>query len=485
EVKKDYSASLLRLATGRKIVGGTPLAFGEGDTKGRIKHVLHYKKPQFWVLVVALIGVVALVIGLITNPKDTPREEPAGFAGVNAVILEIDEAGPTMTVRGIDENSVIGDRCIVSWEENALISVTTSSGPTQLTLGDFSVGDYVTLFIDGVQETYPTRATASTIQRQPGPLLTGSYSASDLWAARTKYIGDNAAVGKLLGLLPMPMGLAYDHFALQTDGYPYQVELVFSVPTESLNQYDTANPAVGEHFSKLSLVLLALIDNADQVRFVLTDGDREVGFIQGREWADYTVGKDSVQQTDSGKTELTQAQVDSVNAAFEMLLPAEEGGSEGDVVLNPITHFFSSYYERVMALDMGAFVYYFPRESYLTAADEAEIETLKAAGLWLPFDNIQDSPVPFGRIPYAAVDACLKTYANVSLNDMTNMGDAIYSKEYESFYSYASDFGPGFFTCVRGEIVGDTVTLYSEQAKLTLQKEGERYFIVSHLPLES
>lgn len=44
-VKKDYSTSLLSLATGRKIVGGTPLAFGEGDTRGRIKNVLNYKKP--------------------------------------------------------------------------------------------------------------------------------------------------------------------------------------------------------------------------------------------------------------------------------------------------------------------------------------------------------------------------------------------------------------------------------------------------------
>ncbi|MEG1072549.1 MAG: M56 family metallopeptidase, partial [Oscillospiraceae bacterium] len=49
DVKKDYSTSLLTLATGRRIVGGTPLAFGEGDTKSRIKNVLNYKKPAFWV----------------------------------------------------------------------------------------------------------------------------------------------------------------------------------------------------------------------------------------------------------------------------------------------------------------------------------------------------------------------------------------------------------------------------------------------------
>lgn len=62
-VKKEYSASLLTLATGRRVIGGTPLAFGEGDTKGRIKNVLNYKKPAFWVVVLAVIG-LQKVIGL-------------------------------------------------------------------------------------------------------------------------------------------------------------------------------------------------------------------------------------------------------------------------------------------------------------------------------------------------------------------------------------------------------------------------------------
>ena len=36
-VRADYSASLLSLATGRRIIAGTPLAFGEGDTGSRVK----------------------------------------------------------------------------------------------------------------------------------------------------------------------------------------------------------------------------------------------------------------------------------------------------------------------------------------------------------------------------------------------------------------------------------------------------------------
>lgn len=163
DVKKSYSSSLLSLATDRKIVGGTPLAFGEGNTKGRIKNVLNYKKPAFWVMVVSTIAAVSVGVGLMANPKT----EPLGFAGVNAVILEIDKDTPSMTVEGIDENSVIGNRCIVTWEKDALITLATNSKLIPLSLDDFSVGDSIVLFIGTVQETYPTRAIASTIQLQP------------------------------------------------------------------------------------------------------------------------------------------------------------------------------------------------------------------------------------------------------------------------------------------------------------------------------
>ncbi|BCJ94382.1 hypothetical protein acsn021_19510 [Anaerocolumna cellulosilytica] len=67
-IKKDYSSSLLTLATGRRMIGGTPLAFGEGDTKGRVKNVLNYKKPLLWMLVASTVVVAAVGVGLLANP---------------------------------------------------------------------------------------------------------------------------------------------------------------------------------------------------------------------------------------------------------------------------------------------------------------------------------------------------------------------------------------------------------------------------------
>ncbi len=41
--------------SGKKIIAGTPLAFGEGDVKSRKKNVIKYKKPAFWVVAAALV----------------------------------------------------------------------------------------------------------------------------------------------------------------------------------------------------------------------------------------------------------------------------------------------------------------------------------------------------------------------------------------------------------------------------------------------
>ncbi|WP_206458208.1 M56 family metallopeptidase [Anaerovorax sp. IOR16] len=80
DIKKDYSSSLLSLATGSRIVNGVPLAFGEGDTRGRIKNVLNYKKPAFWVIIVCIITVLMVCIGLMADPKSEENFQDNGSA---------------------------------------------------------------------------------------------------------------------------------------------------------------------------------------------------------------------------------------------------------------------------------------------------------------------------------------------------------------------------------------------------------------------
>ena len=88
DVRADYSASLLTLATGRRIIAGTPLAFGEGDTKGRINNLSKWKKPAVWVVLLAVLACAILAIGLLTNPA-AEREFPINGSNVSELDTEM------------------------------------------------------------------------------------------------------------------------------------------------------------------------------------------------------------------------------------------------------------------------------------------------------------------------------------------------------------------------------------------------------------
>ena len=71
ETKKKYSLSLLSLATDRRIIGGSPLAFGEGGAKERIKHILNFKKSSRIIIIVAIVVVAVLTLCLVVNRSNT------------------------------------------------------------------------------------------------------------------------------------------------------------------------------------------------------------------------------------------------------------------------------------------------------------------------------------------------------------------------------------------------------------------------------
>ncbi len=73
--KTAYSRTLLACGAHRRVVAACPLAFGEVGVKARIKSVLSYKKPAFWIILVAVLVSLAVAIGFLTNPQDiTPPD---------------------------------------------------------------------------------------------------------------------------------------------------------------------------------------------------------------------------------------------------------------------------------------------------------------------------------------------------------------------------------------------------------------------------
>lgn len=83
EIKKPYSEALINCSVPRKLISACPLAFGEAGVKNRIKSVLSYKKPAFWVIIVAVILCIVTAVCFLTNPKDTAK--PSSFGIVNTV----------------------------------------------------------------------------------------------------------------------------------------------------------------------------------------------------------------------------------------------------------------------------------------------------------------------------------------------------------------------------------------------------------------
>ena len=66
--RADYSEALLDCSVKRKMITACPLAFGEVSVKERIKSVLHYKKPAFWIVVVAVVACIVAAVCFLTNP---------------------------------------------------------------------------------------------------------------------------------------------------------------------------------------------------------------------------------------------------------------------------------------------------------------------------------------------------------------------------------------------------------------------------------
>ena len=112
EERAAYSQALLDCSRGRRWVAACPLAFGEVGVKTRVKAVLWYKKPGFWVSVAAVLVCIAVAVCFLTNPKGAGNEEPnlslANYKNVATLAYQLDAVtvtqanGTVTTIPGAD-----------------------------------------------------------------------------------------------------------------------------------------------------------------------------------------------------------------------------------------------------------------------------------------------------------------------------------------------------------------------------------------------
>ena len=94
EERKSYSYALLSCSMQRRLVTVCPLAFGEVGVKKRVKEILNYKKPTFWVVLAAVAVCVIVAVCFLTNPKQ----------GTTTTILLTNETGKSEN--GVDAGNV-------------------------------------------------------------------------------------------------------------------------------------------------------------------------------------------------------------------------------------------------------------------------------------------------------------------------------------------------------------------------------------------
>lgn len=74
EQRANYSQTLLSCSVNRRTVAACPLAFGEVGVKDRVKSVLNYKKPAFWIVTVAIVLSVITAVCFLTNPQSVSED---------------------------------------------------------------------------------------------------------------------------------------------------------------------------------------------------------------------------------------------------------------------------------------------------------------------------------------------------------------------------------------------------------------------------
>lgn len=190
-------------------------------------------------------------------------------------------------------------------------------------------------------------------------------------------------------------------------------------------------------------------------------------------------------------TPLTAEELARANEAFDCYGHPSDKARE-------LACFFTSSYEDVTELDFEEFLrYYFVESTELEDGDTEEFQALAALpGFHWDAEDLErwgnvpsGLPVPVHRISGAAVDRTLETYAGITAADLKNTNSILYLSEYDSYYNFTSDYGPGFFQPAEGVRDGDTVRLRSEASwrgdgsesvwELTLREEDGRWLIQS------
>lgn len=326
-VKKQYSNSLLSLSIGSLGMGGAPLAFGEGNPKGRIKNVLKFKTPPLWVTGVALVAVATLGVSLMTNPRAKTTFQGASYE-VKEILYDAPmysftfrpETAPQFCVssdfvlfmKKWDDTDwyMLGDLLPYEINKKELKALFVESYLEELDQLDQIKHIYRTVQEDehktfymvlelkngdvlmAIGYNHDTPLIRWLLQLRPLP----STEAEALWSHRTPYIGDNSAVGNIVNQLEFPEGIPVAYFTLHSLAEPYGITIQLDGSQLALDT--EMDLKLQKSLLANASILFSLVENLDYVIFSMEHGDADSSQLQyTREWAESIVGSDLWQES--------------------------------------------------------------------------------------------------------------------------------------------------------------------------------------------
>lgn len=111
EQRADYTQALVACSVNRRMIAACPLAFGEVGVKDRVKSVMNYKKPAFWIVLASIVVCIVVAVCFLTDPKQDSYSlrivVPAGSQ--EAVVYADEEISPLGNYIIITSGDGLGD----------------------------------------------------------------------------------------------------------------------------------------------------------------------------------------------------------------------------------------------------------------------------------------------------------------------------------------------------------------------------------------
>lgn len=294
EYMAAYSQALLDCSVNRRIIAACPLAFGETGVKERVKGVLNYKKPAFWVIIVAVIACIVVAICFMTNPakRITLPDNPVVFS--------------------IHDNP---DGYIeYHWEENGLVYVPympLDPGLAGDCIGyDELEGEFESYVckVDGLSETeWICDVSSETVNGHTAGMIMREINVKKVpegWESEykwnipyTDYVGDAPTVTEIASRLPYPEEYQYDHIEIQSGEEPYGLTVFLKgKPSIDATQFQTAANKAFESIGNLGSITFSVVDSEETVTFlaaedIITDdlGSGAISNESVTDWMDITL----------------------------------------------------------------------------------------------------------------------------------------------------------------------------------------------------